>query len=47
MKPAPFKYYAPSTVDEAVAFAEESPSPEPEDALQHVFWTGADGQGEG
>ncbi len=25
-------------VDEAVAFAEESPSPAPTDALQHVFW---------
>ena len=26
-------------VDEAVAFAEESPSPEPADALKHVFFT--------
>jgi pyruvate dehydrogenase E1 component alpha subunit len=25
-------------VDDAVAFAEESPAPEPSDALQHVFW---------
>ena len=35
-----------ATVDDAVAFAEECPSPAPEDALQHVFWTGADGTGE-
>ena len=26
-------------IDEAVAFAEESPSPEPTDALKHVFYT--------
>jgi TPP-dependent pyruvate/acetoin dehydrogenase alpha subunit len=25
-------------VDDAVAFAESSPSPQPEDALRHVFW---------
>jgi len=25
-------------VDDAVAFAEASPAPEPEEALQHVFW---------
>jgi pyruvate dehydrogenase E1 component alpha subunit len=25
-------------IDEAVAFAESSPSPRPEDALLHVFW---------
>ena len=28
-------------VDEAVAFAEESPSPKPEDTLKHVFWDAA------
>ena len=28
-------------IDDAVAFAEESPSPAPEDALLHVFWEGA------
>lgn len=27
-------------IDEAVAFAEESPPPAPEDALRHVFWEG-------
>jgi pyruvate dehydrogenase E1 component alpha subunit len=27
-----------AAVDDAVAFAEASPAPEPEDALQHVFW---------
>ena len=27
-----------AVIDEAVAFAEESPSPEPTDALKHVFW---------
>ncbi len=26
-------------IDEAVRFAEESPLPEPEETLQHVFWT--------
>jgi pyruvate dehydrogenase E1 component alpha subunit len=26
-------------IDDAVRFAEESPSPEPEETLQHVFWT--------
>jgi pyruvate dehydrogenase E1 component alpha subunit len=26
-------------IDEAVTFAEQSPSPQPEDALEHVFWT--------
>ena len=26
-------------IDEAVAFAEESPSPEPGDALKHVFYS--------
>ena len=30
-----------ATVDDAVAFAEASPSPRPEDALQHVFWAEA------
>ena len=25
-------------IDDAVAFAEASPLPEPEDALLHVFW---------
>ena len=30
-----------AVVDEAVAFAEDSPSPEPADALEHVFWTQA------
>jgi pyruvate dehydrogenase E1 component alpha subunit len=35
-----------AVVDEAVAFAEESPSPEPSDALEHVFWAQADGQQE-
>ena len=30
-------------VDEAVAFAEGSPSPEPADTLQHVFYPGAEG----
>jgi TPP-dependent pyruvate/acetoin dehydrogenase alpha subunit len=33
-------------VDEAVTFAEESPSPVPTDALAHVFWTQADGLAE-
>ena len=33
-------------VDEAVTFAEESPSPAPTDALEHVFWTQADGLAE-
>lgn len=28
-----------SVINEAVAFAEESPSPEPSDALKHVFYT--------
>jgi pyruvate dehydrogenase E1 component alpha subunit len=28
-------------IDDAVAFAEESPSPTPEDALLHVFWEGS------
>jgi pyruvate dehydrogenase E1 component alpha subunit len=32
-----------AVVDDAVAFAEESPLPEPEDALKHVFWSQADG----
>jgi TPP-dependent pyruvate/acetoin dehydrogenase alpha subunit len=27
-------------IDDAVRFAEDSPSPEPEEALQHVFWAG-------
>jgi pyruvate dehydrogenase E1 component alpha subunit len=27
-------------IDEAVAFAEASPAPDPADTLQHVFWTG-------
>jgi TPP-dependent pyruvate/acetoin dehydrogenase alpha subunit len=27
-----------TVIDEAVAFAEKSPSPQPADALQHVFW---------
>ncbi len=27
-----------AAVDDAVAFAEASPAPEPEEALQHVFW---------
>jgi pyruvate dehydrogenase E1 component alpha subunit len=31
-----------SVIDEAVAFAEESPSPEPIDALKHVFWEARD-----
>ncbi len=26
-------------IDEAVRFAQESPSPQPSDALKHVFWT--------
>ncbi len=30
-----------TVVDEAVAYAEVSPSPEPEDALKHVFWSQA------
>jgi pyruvate dehydrogenase E1 component alpha subunit len=30
-------------VDDAVAFAEESPLPEPADTLDHVFWTGTEG----
>jgi pyruvate dehydrogenase E1 component alpha subunit len=30
-------------VDNAVAFAEESPLPEPTDALKHVFWTEPEG----
>jgi TPP-dependent pyruvate/acetoin dehydrogenase alpha subunit len=32
-------------IDDAVRFAEESPSPEPEETLRHVFWadTGAEG----
>jgi pyruvate dehydrogenase E1 component alpha subunit len=34
-----------AAVDDAVAYAEESPLPEPADALDHVFWTGAEGQG--
>jgi TPP-dependent pyruvate/acetoin dehydrogenase alpha subunit len=25
-------------IDDAVAYAESSPAPEPEDALKHVFW---------
>jgi pyruvate dehydrogenase E1 component alpha subunit len=29
-------------IDDAVRFAEESPSPEPEDTLQHVFWSFTD-----
>jgi TPP-dependent pyruvate/acetoin dehydrogenase alpha subunit len=29
-----------AVVDDAVAFAEGSPSPEPGDALKHVFWEG-------
>jgi len=32
-----------ATLDDAVAFAEESPLPEPTDALDHVFWTAPDG----
>jgi TPP-dependent pyruvate/acetoin dehydrogenase alpha subunit len=32
-------------IDDAVHFAEESPSPAPEDTLQHVFWTGTDPEG--
>jgi pyruvate dehydrogenase E1 component alpha subunit len=31
-----------AVVDNAVAFAEESPLPEPEDALAHVFWTASE-----
>jgi TPP-dependent pyruvate/acetoin dehydrogenase alpha subunit len=31
-----------AVIDEAVAFAEESPSPEPTDALKHVFWEARD-----
>jgi pyruvate dehydrogenase E1 component alpha subunit len=31
-------------IDEAVAFAEESPSPEPTDTLKHVFYSGEDGE---
>jgi pyruvate dehydrogenase E1 component alpha subunit len=27
-------------IDDAVAFAEASPYPAPEDALKHVFWEG-------
>ena len=27
-----------AVVDEAVAYAESSPDPEPTDTLQHVFW---------
>jgi TPP-dependent pyruvate/acetoin dehydrogenase alpha subunit len=30
-------------IDEAVAFAEESPLPEPADTLKHVFYTGEEG----
>jgi pyruvate dehydrogenase E1 component alpha subunit len=30
---------AEALIDEAVAFAEESPSPEPSDALEHVFYS--------
>jgi pyruvate dehydrogenase E1 component alpha subunit len=33
-------------IDEAVTFAEESPSPEQTDTLKHVFWTQAQGLGE-
>jgi TPP-dependent pyruvate/acetoin dehydrogenase alpha subunit len=33
-----------SLIDDAVRFAEESPSPEPEEALEGVFWTGTDPQ---
>ncbi len=29
-----------ATIDEAVAFAEESPGPDPADTLAHVFWPG-------
>jgi TPP-dependent pyruvate/acetoin dehydrogenase alpha subunit len=32
-----------AVVDDAVAFAEESPLPEPIDALDHVFWTDPEG----
>ena len=28
-----------AAIDDAVRFAEESPSPEPEETLQHVFWS--------
>jgi len=27
-----------AAVDDAVAFAEASPAPQPEDALKHVYW---------
>jgi TPP-dependent pyruvate/acetoin dehydrogenase alpha subunit len=33
-----------SLIDEAVAFAEESPSPQPTDALKHVFYTQSQGE---
>jgi pyruvate dehydrogenase E1 component alpha subunit len=33
-------------VDDAVAFAEKSPLPEPTDTLRHVFWTEAAGPAE-
>jgi len=33
-----------SLIDEAVAFAEESPSPQPTDALKHVFYTESQGE---
>jgi pyruvate dehydrogenase E1 component alpha subunit len=33
-------------IDEAVQFAEDSPSPEPTDALKHVLWTDPKGQGD-
>src|SRR5262249_19900691 len=29
-----------AVIEEAIAFAESSPSPQPEDALLHVFWEG-------
>jgi pyruvate dehydrogenase E1 component alpha subunit len=32
-----------ASIDEAVAFAEESPLPEPADTLKHVFYTGEEG----
>ena len=32
-----------AVVDDAVAFAEESPLPEPMEALDHVFWTDPEG----
>jgi TPP-dependent pyruvate/acetoin dehydrogenase alpha subunit len=31
-----------ATLDDAVAFAEESPLPQPTDALDHVFWTASE-----